>query len=491
VLLLAAEVVVLECGLAKAANVYVAPNGTASGKGTERRPYDLATALSGEVSRPGDTFWLREGIYHLGQAYTEIHGAPGRPVTFRAVPGERAQLIGSLTIGGQGYVIFRDFELSSGVEGRISRQTGAGFSPTDLTNFVEGIQVGIPNVSFINLVVHDSVRSAFCTASEATNILIYGCIVYNTGWASPDNAEGHSYYLQAAGEISENIGFNSTGAGFHVYANGAGDGVRNLALTGNVAWGAGALQSVRSYRDWIVGVDSPGVTADHISLQDNMGYVTTNTTTLTRVQLGRENINGSLVLVSNYWPQGVTISNWSNAVVVGNTIAPQRPECAIDLQENLTNLRARWNSNYYIQASNDPLFRLGSKNYGFGAWKDITGYDSSSSSSTRPLQGTKIFVRPNRYEPGRANIVVYNWDNLNTVTVNVRNVMPIGAAYEVRNAQDFFSEPVLRGVFNGELLRLPMNGLSTARPMARMRTPPATGPTFNVFVLLPRVNKNQ
>jgi hypothetical protein len=49
----------------------------------------------------------------------------------------------------------------------------------------------------------------------------------------------------------------------------------------------------------------------------------------------------------------------------------------------------------------------------------------------------------------------------------------------------------LSGTFNGEPLQLPMNGLSTAKPMASgFHTPPATGPSFNVFVLLSRVNKN-
>ena len=84
-LFLVAEVVISGGLSLRAGNIYIAPNGTASGKGTERRPYDLATALSGEVSRPGDTFWLREGIYQLGKAYTEIHGEPGKPVTFRRV----------------------------------------------------------------------------------------------------------------------------------------------------------------------------------------------------------------------------------------------------------------------------------------------------------------------------------------------------------------------------------------------------------------------
>ena len=106
------------------------------------------------------------------------------------------------------------------------------------------------------------------------------------------------------------------------------------------------------------------------------------------------------------------------------------------------------------------------------------------------LRGTKVFVRPNRYQPGRANIVVYNWDNLSQVAVDVRDLVAMGAKYEVRNAQDYFSEPVLSGTFAGEPLQLPMNGLSVAKPMADLRTPAPTGPAFNVFILLSNVKKN-
>ncbi len=474
-----------------AANMYVAPNGTPSGKGTKGRPYDLATAVSGSVSGPGDTFWLREGVYRLGNAYTEMHGDAGRPITFREMPGERAKVVGSLTIGGdKGHLVFRDFELCSGVNQRVSKQAGAGFGPSDLTNFIEGIQVGAPNISFINVVVHDSVRSAIYTAPEATNTLIYGCIVYNAGWVSSDNAEGHGYYLQGAGEVSENIGFNCTGAIFHLYANGAGDILRNLTLTGNVAWGGGALQDVRPYRDWFIGVQPPSVKADNVFLKENMGYRATSTNAFTQVQIGREGVNGSLVVMSNYWPQGIVLNNWSNAVLVGNTIAPQNTDYGLDLQEHLTNLRGRWNNNSYVLTANQHPFRVGTSNYTFAEWKNVTGYDSTSTCTTGRLTGTKIFVRPNRYEAGRANIVVYNWDNLSEVAVNVSDVVAAGASYEVRNTQDFFSQPVLTGTFNGEPLRLPMNGLTTAKPMAALQTPAPTGPTFNVFVLLSRDKKN-
>src|SRR5438552_4254273 len=333
------------CAPVRAANLYVAPAGTAAGTGTRTKPYDLVTALSGSVGQAGDTFWLGGGVYHIGHVDTEIHGKQNKPITFRQQPGERAQVIGSFTVWGKGeYVLFRDFELYSGDTRRLSRQTKMGFNPRDVPQCV-GIQVYAPNCSFINLVVHDSVRSGFYTSTEATNTLIYGCIVYNTGWASPDNAEGHSYYLQGSGELSDNLGFNSTGAIFHLYANGSGCCLRNLVVDGNVAFGAGALQNVRRYRDWIVGVDSPSVNADNIVLKNNMGYAINNPTTLAQVQIGREGVNGSVVLSDNYWPQGIVLNNWSRATVSGNMLAPQNPDYAVDLQQNLTKLSAAWNSN--------------------------------------------------------------------------------------------------------------------------------------------------
>jgi len=482
-------VVLMAANAVSSADLYVAPQGSASGSGTLSRPFDLATALSGSVGGPGDVFWLHSGTYRLGHVATQVHGTAKRPITFRQLPGEHAQLVGSLSIWGKaGYLVFRDFELCSGVTHRLSRQKGTGFSPADLTNFVEGIQVYAPNISFINLLVHDSVRSGFYTASQATNTVIYGCLVYNAGWASRKEAEGHSYYLQGAGQISENLAFNSAGANFHVYANAQGVCLQNLILDGNIACGAGALQAVRPYRDWIVGVDSPSLKADNITLRDNMGYLMPNATTLSQVQLGRKQINGSITVSSNYWPQAITVNNWRRARVLGNVIVPQNSDCVVNLQGSLTKLAATWNDNLYYFPSALP-FHIGSKCYSFTQWKTTTGYDRDSSWTTGPVTGTKIFVRPNRYAPGRAHIVVYNWDRLTKVAVDVGSVLPVGASYEVRNAEDFFAPPVRRGVFDGHPLELPMTHLTVAKPSCELKAPAPTGPTFNVFVLLPRAAK--
>jgi hypothetical protein len=95
----------------------------------------------------------------------------------------------------------------------------------------------------------------------------------------------------------------------------------------------------------------------------------------------------------------------------------------------------------------------------------------------------KVFVRPNAYEPGRANITVYNWPHQSTVDVDLSGAAYVGGAYEIRNAQDFYGTPVASGIFDGSLVTLPLSGLTVASPVG-WPAPSVTGPEFNVFVLL-------
>jgi hypothetical protein len=82
--------------------------------------------------------------------------------------------------------------------------------------------------------------------------------------------------------------------------------------------------------------------------------------------------------------------------------------------------------------------------------------------------------------------VVYNWNQLNNVSVDVSSALAVGTRYEVRNAQNFYAPVVASGVYSGQPLVLPMTNLTVAAPQAALLTPPPTGPTFNVFELLPR-----
>ena len=474
----------------QARDLYVSPSGTPSGPGTIAEPYDLATAVSGQVVRPGDTFWLRGGNYVIGHVNTTIGGAPGQPVTFRQLPGEQARIDGSLTFWGQaGHVVLRDFELYSSDTNRLSTQTNVGISPppTDI-NPVIGIGCFSPNFSFINLIVHDHTRSGIYISGISTNTLVYGCVVYNNGWASPDNAEGHSFYVQSnigTRVLADNVAFNAAGANFHIYESHSGGRLMGVTLDGNVAFHAGALQAVRRYADWIVGVDAPAIQADGIVLKNNMAYLPPALAAADQVQIGREGINGSVAILNNYLPLGLVLNNWTNAVVSGNFLAAQTANPIVQLNQTQTSLAAAWDGNSYWGLKTGRDFQSNSIQYDFSEWQQATGYDGNSTHTVGSLAGTKVFVRPNQYEAGRAHIIVYNWDNLASVPVDVGSVVPVGASYQVFNVQNLSAPPLLSGVFEGKPLLLPTTGLTVAAPNGPLLTPPPTGPTFNVFVLLP------
>jgi hypothetical protein len=95
-------------------------------------------------------------------------------------------------------------------------------------------------------------------------------------------------------------------------------------------------------------------------------------------------------------------------------------------------------------------------------------------------------VRPNKYEPGRATIVVYNWGHRPTVSVDVSSTLRVGARFELRNVQDLFGPPVLSGAYSGGTVDIPMTGVELPRPAGRGQAPALpsrTGPAFDVFIL--------
>src|ERR1039457_2528509 len=89
-------------GVAGATDHFAAPTGSPTGDGTIAHPWDLDTALgspSGSQQpaavKPGDTIWLREGIYipATDNGYiSHVTGTPGSPIIVRNYNGERAPL---------------------------------------------------------------------------------------------------------------------------------------------------------------------------------------------------------------------------------------------------------------------------------------------------------------------------------------------------------------------------------------------------------------
>jgi hypothetical protein len=101
-----------------------------------------------------------------------------------------------------------------------------------------------------------------------------------------------------------------------------------------------------------------------------------------------------------------------------------------------------------------------------------------------PPSKNRVVVRPNPYEAGRANVVVYNWEKRSSIDVSVSGVLAPGDRYEVRNVQDVFGKPVASGTVAGTTIAIPMDGVEAPVPVGLTKSPaPKTGPEFDTFLV--------
>ena len=454
---LAACIIGLCASFAPAAEFHVSPDGTPSGDGSRARPWDLQTALAHPAAvRPGDTIWLLGGTYR-GGFESRLKGTADAPITVRQAlaqaslrPGARAtidcvsddpkkQVL--FTVQGE-WTRYWGFEVMSSSPRRRTETTGS--HPEEISR--GGVNAFGNNVSFINLVVHDC-SNGFGFWSNGEGGEIYGCIIYNNGWEAPDRGHGHAIYTQnktATKRLVDNIMFNQFCYGIHAYGSSKAF-INNFHVEGNVSFNNGAAKDPKSLNPAIlVGGGSP---SEHVAVIENCTYSTGYSGT--SLQLGYGANNKDAVVRDNYFVGPASLRKWEALAVTGNTfIALATP---VQVEPPGGDLAA---GNTIVKG--------------------------------RPT-GVRVFVRPNRYEPGRAHIIVYNWDKKSEVEADVSAVLRAGAKFKVASAQDFFGKSVLEGTYDGKPLRLPMTDYRAPPPVGKPDyVPPATGPEFNVFVVLPQ-----
>ena len=111
-----------------------------------------------------------------------------------------------------------------------------------------------------------------------------------------------------------------------------------------------------------------------------------------------------------------------------------------------------WNNNSYYGTGSFGV--VGSGPYGFGAWKATTGYDAAGTDTSSALPDT-VIVRPNAYQAGRANIIIYAGSGAASVNVNLSTSGLVnGQAYTIKNAFNYLGANVFTGTYNAD--RLPV-----------------------------------
>src|SRR6185312_68039 len=95
----------------------------------------------------------------------------------------------------------------------------------------------------------------------------------------------------------------------------------------------------------------------------------------------------------------------------------------------------------------------------------------------------KVVVEPDQYEPGRAIVVVYNWNGQGSAAVDLSNVLQSGDHYVVHNAEAYYDAPVASGTYGGPVT-LPLSAVAPPTPVARWSpNRPTASATFNTFIV--------
>jgi hypothetical protein len=375
------------------------------------------------------------------------------------------------------YSWFWGFEVTN-----LSLTTRSVTLPGSLNPFPNGFDIYAPGSKFINLTVHDTAQGfGFWTA--APDAEIYGSVIYNNGWIAPDRGHGHGIYTQnqtGLKLIRDNVLLQGFGLGIQAFASGAGY-VQNYLLDGNTIVNAGTLAGHHDYNLLFGGGQGPS----NITVQNTFTYHTpTDNEGLSSLHWPLDTLQATHVTATkNFWIGGnpaVELYNASGVVFTQNTVYSQ---AATTLGNGgLATSTPVWNNNAYFGSNQ---FLKDSFVLTFTAWQSASGFDSSSTFAPAAPTGVWSFVRPNLYESGRANITVYNWDQLNSVPVDVSSVLQPNSHFVVLNAQDIFSAPVVSGTYSGGSINIPMTGLTAAQPIGTSPNSVQTvGPQLGVFVLL-------
>ena len=488
----------------------------------------------------GRTLWVRGGIHRIGNRTTnfksQLSGTAQAPVTVRAYPGERATVDGSIQQLSGGNVIYwgleimnsqtldpappatgcpdthyfarKDVQYPSRTTDATDETLGKPWptrwwfnhqylnSSNQCTTVTEGdlalsgMDIRVPGVKLINMVVHDSIGGGIGWTTLALGGEIYGTLAYHNGWEGTDRGHGHGLYAQNATtpykKITNSMFFENFAMGAQTYGSdgyvaGSTVGTANyFDVEGTLFFNAGVLSSTAT-GNYLLGTIQ-GTSLNPI-ISGNFTYHSVPTGT-SDFDIGYDAGTTNGVVNNNYIGQSAFFNGNIGLQASGNFFASStvQPLFFVNSSLNLTN-NTFVGQPYF--ASSNSFANLSGNTFYQGSSGSVTNAPGNTYLTTAPALQNNVAVEPNTYELGRANIIVYNWQQLNTVTADVSRVgLNIGDQYELHNAQDFYGD-VITGTYQGGSIPVPMTGHSLTPAIGGSQiSQPSTFPQFGAFVMI-------
>jgi hypothetical protein len=257
-------------------------------------------------------------------------------------------------------------------------------------------------------------------------------------------------------------------------------------LQDNVYANSGApLGTATRNRNAVIGPESQQIPS--INIVRNHFYHQPNTNSY-GVILGYGAGINTATFSNNYVVGGSTqleIENTNSLTGSGNQIYSATANVGGYVKITAINSNFSWNGNTYHNAGTQTLFANNANLYNFTSWRAATGFDSGGT-ATAVAMPNQVIVIPNSYEPGRANVIIYNTSGASTVQINLTQAgLTNGQTYEIRDAENYFGPLVRTGTYNSTspTVSIPMTGLTVAQPVG-LPAPTHTAPEFGTFVVI-------
>ncbi len=276
-----------------------------------------------------------------------------------------------------------------------------------------GVEVrNAPGCRLINLIVHGT-NGGVALWKGAEGCELYGCLIYGNGYRASDRNHVHGIYTQ-----------NRVGRRF----------ISDCIITTPYGDGQLPLQAYGSPRAWVNGYTvcgnilyAPSQRKERLLVggQRDGGVdnaVTGNYCYNVGIQLGYSGLgNRHGAVADNVVFRGrITVQNYLDALLARNTVVDGR-----------------------IRAD------------GCGA---VTERANRVYSASSPPALPLVRVLPNRYEPDRANVVIFNWRRQASVQVDASSLLRSGDRYALLSPESFHGKPILAGAYAGAPISVPMSG---------------------------------
>jgi hypothetical protein len=390
---------------------HVSPTGTGAAC-TAAQPCSFATAIGdGSPARPGDTVRVHAGTYP-GEFIATRAGTPSAPIIYRRLG--RAIIDGPLFLEGADtwwWGLEHTYSLASG-------------------NQRDAIYGMAARLKLINCYIHDAWGNALGAQATAPDFELVGCVAVHNGLKGsgthvPDVAHGFYTNSGPTGTITfrDFILTQTQGYGLHFYTQG--NTLRDITVRGGIVYDNGQ-------QDGCNATIGAGIPVINLTLEDNAFWEGVKGNGC--VWLGRDATpnNGPMAVRRNVIYGGdpaLRLYDWASGTLDSNVIVRGRG----NLLERVGLSALSWARNAW---------------YGTGTFVKPGATDTYASG----VPANRVIVRPNPYEPGRANIAVYNWSRAASATAQVPGL----GAYELRTPEAFAGAPV--GTGTGPTVTLPLGG---------------------------------